>query len=89
MFRTMSGSRAAYHHLTLLVISEFNEWHVMVQGPGVTIQGRRQFKEDCAKQHAVDIARQFIHDRKHDDLAVLTEVEWTPTAPEDWLIWSA
>ena len=33
MFRSMSGFKAHYHYLTLLVISEFNEWRVLVYGP--------------------------------------------------------
>jgi hypothetical protein len=88
MFRTMSGFRAPYHYLTLIVIAEFNEWRVMLLGDGVTIQGRRQFNESSAKQHALDVARQFVHERRQEDLPILQDVEWRPTATDDWLVWS-
>ena len=45
MFRSMSGFKAQYHYLTLLVISEFNDWRVLLYGPSMTIHGSRQFSE--------------------------------------------
>ena len=39
MFRSMSGFKAQYHYLTLLVISEFNEWRVLLYSPSTTIHG--------------------------------------------------
>jgi hypothetical protein len=83
----MSGYRATYHHLTLFVVSEFEEWRVLLLDSNTTIQGTRQFSEDKAKEHAVAIARQFVHDYKHEDLPVLDEVQWRPTTRDEWLIW--
>ena len=45
----MSGFKAQYHYLTLLVISKFNEWRVLLYGPSMTIHGTRQFSEGKAK----------------------------------------
>ncbi len=87
MFRSFAGFRANYHYLTLLVISEFNEWKVMAYGPGVTLHGQRQFAEPKAKEHAAVIARTYIHTVKHEQLPELPQVDWTPTAEEDWLAW--
>ncbi|MBZ5578716.1 MAG: hypothetical protein LAP40_19310 [Acidobacteriia bacterium] len=89
MFRTMSGFKTQYHYLTLVVISEFNEWKVVLHSPSMMIQGTHQFTEAKAKEHAVAIARTYIHEHKHDELPVLGEAAWIPTAPEDWLIWKA
>ena len=83
MFRTMSGFRAQYHYLTLLVISEFNEWRVLLYGPEMTIHGVRQFSEAKAKEHAMAVARAYICDRKHDALPDVAEVTWVPTAAAD------
>jgi hypothetical protein len=87
MFRTMSGYRAAYHHLTLLVVSEFEEWRVILHDGDVMIQGIRQFSEDKAKEHALAVARQFVHEYKHEDLPMLEAVNWRPTSHDEWLIW--
>jgi hypothetical protein len=87
MFRSMSGSRASYHELTLLVISEFNEWKVMLFGPGTTIQGTRQFNEANAKAHALEVARRYCHEYKPNGQPELASVDWTPTTRDDWLIW--
>jgi hypothetical protein len=83
----MSGFKAQYHYLTLVVVSEFNEWKVAVHTPTMMIQGAHQFSEAKAKEHAVEIARTYIHDRKHEELPVLEQADWVPTASEDWLIW--
>ncbi|MBI4875808.1 MAG: hypothetical protein HY822_14325 [Acidobacteria bacterium] len=87
MFRSLSGFKAQYHYLTLLAVSEFDEWKVLVSAPGITIHGARQFGEVKAKDHALGIARQYIHDEKHADLPVLESVDWAPTGPDDWLVW--
>ena len=46
MFRTVTGFKAQYHYLTLLVASDFDEWRIILHGPGVCIQGGRQFTEE-------------------------------------------
>jgi len=89
MFRSMTGCKAQYHYLTLLVISEFNEWRVLLRGPETTICGTRQFSEAKAKDHAVAVARGYIHDYRHEQLPALAEVAWGATADDDWLIWDA
>ena len=88
MFRTMTGFKGHYHYLTLRVVSEFNEWRVLLEGPNGVIHGSRQFSESKAKEHAVDVARHYIHDYKHESLAVLPGTEWEATGTEDWMVWS-
>jgi len=88
MFRRMSGSKAQYHYLTLFVISEFNEWRVLLQGPETVIQGTRQFTEEKARRHALDVARSYVHDQRHEDLPEPPEPEWVPCAADSWLVWS-
>jgi hypothetical protein len=87
MFRSMPGSKAQYHYLTLFVISEFNEWRVLLQGPDTVIQGTRQFTEENARRHAVDVARSYIHDQRHEDLPDPPETAWAPCAGDNWLVW--
>jgi hypothetical protein len=87
MFVSLRGFKAPYHYLTLLVVSEFNEWKVMLRTPEVTIHGARQFSEAKAKDHALVLARDFIHRHKGEDLPVLEAMEWVPTAQDDWLVW--
>jgi hypothetical protein len=87
MFRTMSGYKAQVNDLTILVISEFNEWRVLLHGPGTIVHGSRQFSEEKAKEHAIAITREYAHDRRHEDLPNAAEWQWTPTAEDDWLVW--
>jgi len=89
MFRSKSGFKAPYHYLTMLAISEFNEWKVLVYSPGTTIHGTHQFSEAKAKEHALTIARDYIHGVKHEELPVLAEAAWVPTGDDDWLNWSS
>ena len=86
MLRTLSGFRARYHYLNLVVVSEFDEWRVVVHGPEVILQGQRQYKEIKAKEHALVLAKQFIHDVRKEDLPELADVDWAPTGPEDWFV---
>jgi len=89
MFRSMSGFKGQYHYLTLLLVSEFNEWRVLLYGPRGVIHGTRQFSEAKAKEHALAVAQHFVHDYKHENLPVLERTEWAPTDEDDWLIWTA
>jgi hypothetical protein len=86
MFRTASGFKAQYHHLTLLVASDFDEWKVVIEAPGVTIHGGRQLGEAKAKQHAVSMAESYIQE-KRQDLPLLEQVAWEPLASGEWLNW--
>ena len=36
MFRPLSGYKAQYHYLTLVVAGDFDEWRVLAMGPGFT-----------------------------------------------------
>ena len=87
MFRTMPGFKAQYDDLTLLVVAEFNEWKVMLRGPGTIIQGTHQFSEAKAKEHALAVARSYVQDQKHQEPPPPAEEQWTPTNEGDWLIW--
>ncbi len=87
MFRPLTGFKAHYHYLTLLVASDFNEWKVLLEGPGVTIQGTRQFTEEKAKEHARAVAESFLIDEKHEPLPSLPQVDWAPLASGEWLNW--
>ncbi len=89
MFRSISGFKAHYHSLTLVIVREFDEWKVLLYGPDTTIHGTRQFAEAKAKEHALKLARDYIHERKHEDLPLLETVEWAPTGDNDWLVGSA
>jgi hypothetical protein len=85
MFRSFAGFKAHYHYLTLLAVAEFDEWKVLVYGPDVTIHGRRQFGEAKAKDHAANIAKSYVHQRKQEELPELPELQWTSTTTDDWL----
>ncbi len=87
MFRSFSGSKARYQDLTLLVVSEFNEWKVLVYGPGVTIHGTRQFAEPKAREHAAQIAKTYYQEVLHTPPPGNGEPEWVPTEENDWLVW--
>ena len=86
MLRSLSGFRARYHYLNLVVVSEFDEWRVVVHAPDVILQGQRQYKELKAKEHALALAKQFIHEVRQEDLPELADVEWSPTGPQDWFV---
>ena len=87
MFRTFSGFRAQFHDLTLVVVSEFNEWKVLVYAPGVTIHGKPNFSEEKAKESALMMAWTYLHDQKHEDIPAPAGVEWSPSGPDEWLAW--
>jgi hypothetical protein len=88
MFRSLSGYKAEYHDLTLLVVSEFNEWKVLLHGSSTIIHGTRQFTEAKAKEHATAVARSFIHDHQPAATAAADEPAWHPVAPGECLVWS-
>ena len=89
MLRSLSGFKAQYHDLTLRVVQEFNEWRVLVSSPDGAIQGQRQFSEAKAKDHAFALAKCYLEEIKHRELPEAPGVEWVPTTPDDWLVWSA
>jgi hypothetical protein len=83
----MSGFKSQYNDLTILVISEFNEWRVLLHGPGTVVHGSRQFTEEKAKEHAIAVAREYAQHRKHEELPGDAQWQWTPTTDDDWLVW--
>lgn len=85
MFVSRSGVKAHYYGLTLLAVAEFDEWKVMVYGQGVMIHGARQFGEEKAKEHALTIAQQYVHQEKKEDVPVLSSVDWSPAGHDEWL----
>ena len=85
MFRQLSGFKAQYHYLTLVIAGDFDEWRVLVMGPGFTLQGQRQFGEARAKAHARLAAASYIHDHKHEELPVIEEPAWTPLGPGEYM----
>jgi len=87
MFRELKGFKAQYHCLTLLVASDFDEWKIVLHGPGVCIHGGRQFTEAKAKEHAHACARGYVHEEKRADLPVLEILDWQPLGPGEWLNW--
>ncbi len=87
MFRSFSGFKSQYYYLNLVIASEFDGWKVLIYSPGVTIHGARQLSESSAKDHAVAIAKSYIHEEKHEDVPVLPAVDWAPSSREDWLVW--
>ena len=87
MFRPVSGFKAQYHYLTLLVASDIAEWRIIVHGPGVVIQAGREFSEAKAKEQARSVAMNYIHEEKHEDLPVVENLDWQPFGPGEFLNW--
>lgn len=85
MFRQLRGFKAEYHYLKLVVAADFDEWRVLVMGPGFTLQGQRQFGEARAKDHARVTAAAYIHDEKKEELAAIPDLEWTPLGPGEYM----
>ncbi len=85
MFRPLHGFKAQYHYLTLVVAADFDEWRVLAFGPGLTINGKRQFKESDAKTQARLAAAAYIKDEKHEDLPEIEQPEWTPLTNGEYL----
>ena len=79
---------AEYHDMTLLVVSEFNEWKVLLYGAHTIVNGTRQFTEVKAKEHAMALTRSYFLDRKHEQLPDGAELAWLPVTSDDWLVYS-
>ena len=87
MFRPLTGFKAHYQDLTIMVVSEFDEWRVIVHSPNLVLQGQRQYNAAKAKDHASALVKAYLNDVKHEALADGQEPDWQPTGPEDWLVW--
>ena len=88
MLRSMSGFKSQYHNLTIMAISEFNEWRVLVHGPGVVIHGARQFTEEKAKEHALAVAQRYLAEHRQENVSEIPPPEWVATQGDDWLVWT-
>jgi hypothetical protein len=87
VFRSLSGFKAQYQSLTLVAVSEFDEWKVLIYGPDVTIHGARQFGEAKAKEHALAMALLYYREVKQEAVPdPAPALEWVPTGPANWLI---
>jgi len=89
MFRPLTGFKAHYHGLTLIVVSEFDEWRTIAYSPEVIIQGTRQFTAVKAKDHAVALAKTYFTEIKQGAPGEGPEPDWQATGPQDWLVWKA
>jgi hypothetical protein len=87
MFRPLSGFKARYRDLTLIAVSEFDEWRVVALSPQVVIQGQRQYTAPKAKDHALMLAKNYLTEVRHEAPGDELEPDWQPTSPEDWLVW--
>lgn len=87
MFRSLSGFKAKYHYLDLMVAADFDEWRVMVRGPGVCIHGARQFGEAKAKEHARACAIDFLKTVTQEELPLLEQLDWQRLEPGEWYTW--
>ena len=87
MFRALTGFKAQCEDLSLVVVSEFDEWRVIVHGPGIVLQGSRQYAQAKAKDHAVMLVRTYRHEIKGKDPQDMPEIDWQPTSEQDWLVW--
>jgi hypothetical protein len=89
MLRPLSGFRAQYRGLTLIVVSEFDEWRVVAFCSGTIIQGQRQFSAAKAKEHALTLAKTYLAEIKHEPADDGQEIDWQPTGPQEWLLWKS
>jgi hypothetical protein len=87
MFRQAAGFKAQYQSLTLLVAADFDEWRILLQGPGVVVHGMRQFNEAKAKEHARLMADSYLVEQRHESPDPVTDLEWKPLDAGEWLNW--
>jgi hypothetical protein len=87
MLRSLAGFKAQYEELTMLVVSEFDEWRVVVHSPAVVLQGQRQYGEAKAKEHALALVKRYIEETRQVNPEELPAPVWQPTGPQDWLVW--
>ncbi len=87
MFRCLPGFKAKYHYLNMVIAADFDEWKVIIEGDGVTINAGRQFTEAKAKEAARAGAASYIHAEKHESLPVIDTVQWQPLGTGEFLNW--
>ena len=84
MFRPLRGFKAQYQSFSLVVSADFDEWRVLAIGPGITVQGQRQFSEARAKEHAKLAASTYIQEQLHETPPG-GEPEWVPLVQGEWV----
>lgn len=87
MFRSLKGFKAQYHDVTVFVAADFDEYRVLLQAPGTIVQGRRQFNEAQAKEHARSLAASYIKEKQGAD-AGFENLTWVPFSESEWLAWN-
>jgi hypothetical protein len=87
MFRRSTGFQARYHNLTLMVVLDFDQWKVLIQGPGVLIEGGREFDSSAAEMQAQHIAEVYVREEKLDSRPPVPHLKWTPLDPLACLSW--
>jgi hypothetical protein len=87
MFRAATGFKGQYRDFWLIVAADFDEWRVILQGPGVTIQGGRQFSEAKAKEQAVKVADSYVTEIRKEPPGADGDVDWKPLQPGEWMNW--
>lgn len=87
MFRSLKGFKAQYHDVTVFVAADFDEYRVLLQAPGTIVQGRRQFNETQAKEHARSLAFSYIKEKQGAE-ADAEDLTWVPFSQSEWLAWN-
>jgi hypothetical protein len=87
MFRPLSGFKAQCDDVAILVAADFDEYRVLLQTPGGIVQGRRQFTEAKAKEHACAMAASYLKE-KCGDKPLPPDLDWSPLGSADWLSWN-
>ncbi len=87
MFRALSGFKAQCDDVVVFVAADFDEYRVLLHAPGTIVQGRRQFTEAKAKEHALALAASYMKE-KCGDKPCPESLEWAPFASTDWLSWN-
>jgi hypothetical protein len=73
--------------MTIMVALDFDQWKILLQGPGVIIDGGRQADKTAAHEEARRIAERYICEEKHEALPTQPQVEWTPIDRHSCLNW--
>ena len=80
MFRQATGYKAQCADLAVLIGADFDEWRIILQGPGILIHGGRQLSEAKAKECARRILEEVRRTPPPD-------LEWAPLTPGEWMNW--
>ena len=87
MFRSSTGLRAQYLDMTMVLAFDFDQWRIVLHGPGVIIDGGRQADKIAAQQEACRIAESYFCNERHESLPAPHQIKWTALDPESCLNW--